>query len=240
MSRSLHMWKQQLRRHAERFDNPPATMKALADLLILRGEPRRGAEVYEGNARGARMGSRDWRWLGYMRKRGNRKKASSCCCGTMTRPDPAYAEEYWLIAGESCYAAWPGCLCKQSIRKGAGASGPTMRKYSNICNVWRHVIATIKKANNCALWMGSSKARRRFAAAHAFFLEAEKSGGARSVALACRRDASSTPDAMAQAPDYWYFRVHAQNGRVESGMRPASHCRRFCVCGVLTLKLRRP
>ena len=30
----------QLRRHAERFNNPPATIKALADVLVLKGEPQ--------------------------------------------------------------------------------------------------------------------------------------------------------------------------------------------------------
>ncbi len=44
---SLHMWNSNCGVHAERFDNPPPTMKALADLLILQGKPRAALNVYE-------------------------------------------------------------------------------------------------------------------------------------------------------------------------------------------------
>jgi len=38
---------QQLRRHAEHFKNPPVTLKALADVLILEGKPRAALAVYQ-------------------------------------------------------------------------------------------------------------------------------------------------------------------------------------------------
>ncbi|WP_213537233.1 tetratricopeptide repeat protein [Nitrosospira sp. NRS527] len=86
---------QQLRRHAERFDNPPPTMKALADLLILQGKPRAALKVYE-EMPDTRDGQQQLALARVYEEAGETQKSFDLLHGIKS-PDPAYAEAYWLL-----------------------------------------------------------------------------------------------------------------------------------------------
>lgn len=102
---------QQLRRHAERFDNPATTLKALAEVLVLQGKPRAALTVYE-----AMPYMEDWRQkLALARlyeEAGDVQKSFQLLLREIDSPDPAFAEEYWLLLanvstqlGQDAYAS---------------------------------------------------------------------------------------------------------------------------------------
>lgn len=102
---------QQLRRHAERFDNPPATLKALAEVLVLQGKPRAALTLYE-----EMPDMQDWRQkLALARlyeEAGDVQKSFQLLLREIDSPDPAFAEEYWLLLanvstqlGQDAYAS---------------------------------------------------------------------------------------------------------------------------------------
>ena len=203
------------------------------------GSPRQaagGADVATGQPAG-RTGSRDWRWRGYMRKPETCKGVSTYCCGITIRPIRRMLKSIGFCWQRLLRSLGKDAYADKAYEK-ALASVPTTLKYLKICSVWRRVIAMIKKANVRALRMGSSKARRRSAAAHAFFLEAEKLARAGPLALAGRRNASSTRQRWPRRPITGTF-TRCAKWPVETGMRPVMSLRQILRCGARIRKLPR-
>lgn len=87
---------QQLRRHAERFDKPPAIMKALADVLVLQGKPRAAVMVYA-EMPDTQNGQQRLALAKLYEEAGNAQKSFDLLLRESDSPDPAYAQEYWLL-----------------------------------------------------------------------------------------------------------------------------------------------
>ena len=126
----------------------PQTMKALADVLVLQGKPRRRSR-YVRKCLIRRTGSKDWRWPGCMKKRETRKRVSTCCCGSPTRPDPAYAEEYWLLLANVATQLGQDTYASKAYEKVLSLRPNDVEVLEHLQR-WRHVIAMIKKANSLA------------------------------------------------------------------------------------------
>lgn len=101
----------QLRRHAERFDNPPPILKALVEVLVLQGKPDAALTLYEDMPE---IQDRRQR-LALARlyeEAGNTQKGFQLLLRDIDSPDPASAEEYWLLLakvstqlGQDAYAS---------------------------------------------------------------------------------------------------------------------------------------
>ncbi len=87
---------QQLRKHAERFDNPPETMKALTDVLVLQGKPRAALTLYE-EMPDTQNGQQRLALAKLYEEAGNAQKSFNLLLRESDSPDPAYAEEYWRL-----------------------------------------------------------------------------------------------------------------------------------------------
>ncbi|SOD42039.1 tetratricopeptide repeat protein [Nitrosovibrio sp. Nv4] len=87
---------EQLRRHAERFDDPPAIMKALADLLVLQGKPLEAIKVYE-EMPDKQNGQQRLALARLYEEAGNAQKSFELLFRESGAPDAGYAEEYWLL-----------------------------------------------------------------------------------------------------------------------------------------------
>lgn len=101
----------QLRRHAERFDNPPATLKALAEVLVLQGKPSAALALYEDMPE-MQDGQQRLALARLYEEAGNTEKSFQVLLREIDSPDPAYAEEYWLLLakvstqlGQDAYAS---------------------------------------------------------------------------------------------------------------------------------------
>lgn len=87
---------QQLRQHAERFDNPAATMKALADVLILQGKPGAVLALREDLPEAENIQQRiDLARL--YDEAGNAQKSFDLLLQDSGSPGQRHTEEYWLL-----------------------------------------------------------------------------------------------------------------------------------------------
>ena len=87
---------QQLRKHAERFDNPSETVKALTDVLVLQGKPRAALSLYE-EMPDTHNGRQRLALAKLYEEAGNAQKSFNLLLRESGSPDPAYAEEYWRL-----------------------------------------------------------------------------------------------------------------------------------------------
>ncbi|MEO8992706.1 MAG: tetratricopeptide repeat protein [Nitrosospira sp.] len=160
------------------------------------------------------MGSKSWRWPGYMKKRGKRKKASNYCfreSSPRIHRMPKRTGYYWLKSLRN----WVRIPMQAKPTKMRWRFGQMTWKYSTTCNVWRCDIATIKKSEQLARY-GWDRLRRiedlqrlmRFSWKRKNLEELDQW-----LSLA-----ESLPS-IAQAPDYWYFRSMR---KMASGERDAA------------------
>jgi tetratricopeptide (TPR) repeat protein len=101
----------QLRRHAERFGNPPPIVKALAEVLVLQGKPDAALALYEDMPE-MQDGRQRLALARLYEEAGNTQKSFQLLLREIDSPDPAYAEEYWLLLakvsgqlGQDAYAS---------------------------------------------------------------------------------------------------------------------------------------
>ncbi len=87
---------QQLRRHAERFGNPPEILKALAEILVLQGRPQAALTVYEGMPE-MQTAQQRLALARLYEEAGNTQKSFDLLLRDLDSPDPASAETYWLL-----------------------------------------------------------------------------------------------------------------------------------------------
>jgi tetratricopeptide (TPR) repeat protein len=102
---------QQLRRHAERFNDPAPTLKALAQVLVLQGKPRAALTLYE-EIPNIEDASQKLALARLYEKAGNPQKSFQLLLQDIESPDPAHAEDYWLLLanvstqlGQDAYAS---------------------------------------------------------------------------------------------------------------------------------------
>lgn len=196
----------QLRRHAERFNNPPATVKALSDVLVLKGEPQAALKLRQGQP-DVENGEQRMALARLFEETGNVQKSFDLLLRDIDSPDPSYAEEYWLL------------LAKVAVRLGKDAYAS--KAYEKVLSfrpddveILEHLQRLAarhrddKKSEQLARY-GWDRLKRvedlqrlmRFSWKRENWQELDHW-----LALADEMRAS-TPIAMAQAPDYWYFRA---------------------------------
>jgi polysaccharide biosynthesis protein PelB len=196
----------QLRRHAERFNNPPATVKALADVLVLKGEPQAALTLRQGQP-DVENGQQRMALAQLFEEAGNVQKSFDLLLRDVDSPDPSYAEEYWVL------------LAKVAARLGKDAYAS--KAYEKILSFRPDDVETLehlqrlaarhrddKKSEQLARY-GWDRLKRvedlqrlmRFSWKRENWQELDQW-----LALADEMRAAA-PSVMAQAPDYWYFRA---------------------------------
>ncbi|SEA55218.1 tetratricopeptide repeat protein [Nitrosospira multiformis] len=86
----------QLRRHAERFGNPPPILNALVEVLVLQGKPDAALTLYEDMPE-IQDGRQRLALARLYEEAGNTQKSFQLLLRDIDSPPPASAEEYWLL-----------------------------------------------------------------------------------------------------------------------------------------------
>jgi tetratricopeptide (TPR) repeat protein len=208
----------QLRRHAEQFNNPPTAVKALTDVLVLKGDPQAAVTLRQGQPDGEN-GQQRMELARLLEEAGNVQKSFELLLRDADSPDPSYAEEYWLL------------LAKVAVRLGKDAYAS--KAYEKVLSLRPDDVETLehlqrlaarhrddKKSEQLAHY-GWDRLKRvddlqrlmRFSWKRENWQELDHW-----LALADEMRASA-PSVMAQAPDYWYFRAMR---KMASGERDAA------------------
>jgi hypothetical protein len=196
----------QLRNHAERFNNPPATVKALADVLVLKGEPQAALTLRQGQPDGEN-GQQRLALARLFEEAGNVQRSFDLLLRDYDAPDPSYAEEYWLFLAKVATRLGKDAYASKAYEKVLGFRPDDVEILEHLQRLAaRH--RDDKKSEQFARY-GWDRLKRvedlqrlmRFAWKRENWRELDQW-----LALADEMRASK-PDAMAQAPDYWYFRA---------------------------------
>ncbi|MEO9075073.1 MAG: tetratricopeptide repeat protein [Nitrosospira sp.] len=107
---------QQLRRHAERFENPVETLKALSQVLILQGKPRAALAVYQ-DMPAAQTGQQRMALARLYEEAGDSQKSFELLREFDT-PDPEYAEAYWLLLAKVSTQLGQDAYAEKAYEKG--------------------------------------------------------------------------------------------------------------------------
>ncbi|MDE2367086.1 MAG: tetratricopeptide repeat protein, partial [Betaproteobacteria bacterium] len=196
---------QQLRRHAERFRNPPATLKALADVLTLQGKPRAALAVYQ-EMPDAGSGRQRIDLARLYEEAGNPQKSFELLLQEFDSPGEAHGEEYWLLLAKVSTQLGQDAYAGRAYEKALTLRPNDVEILENLQRLAvRH--RDDKKSERLAHY-GWDRLQRvedlqrlmRFSWKRQNWEELD-----RWLSLADEMQ-SGRPSAMAQAPDYWYFR----------------------------------
>ncbi|MDQ3186143.1 MAG: tetratricopeptide repeat protein [Pseudomonadota bacterium] len=190
---------QQLRRHAERFNNPAETLKALAQVLILQGKPREALAVQQ-EMPAMQNGQQRLALARLYEEAGNAQKSFELL-REFDLPDPEYAEAYWLMLakvstqlGQDTYAekAYEKALF---LRPNDGAILESLQRLAV-----RH--RDDKKSERLALY-GWERLKRIEDLQRLMRFSWKRKNWEEVVHWLSL--AEEMPAAIAQASDYWYF-----------------------------------
>jgi tetratricopeptide (TPR) repeat protein len=197
---------QQLRRHAEHFQNPPAALKALADVLILEGKPRAALAVYQEMPEAASSQQRmDLARL--YEEAGNAQKSFEILLQELDSPRQAHGEEYWLLLAKVSTQLGQDTYASRAYEKALTLRPSDVEILENLQRLAvRH--RDDKKSERLAHY-GWDRLQRvedlqrlmRFSWKRQNWEELDHW-----LSLADEMQ-SAKPSALAQAPDYWYFRA---------------------------------
>ena len=225
----------QLRQHAERFNNPPATVKALSDVLVLRGEPQAALTLRQSQPE-VEDGQQRLELARLFEEAGNVQRSFDLLLRDYDTPGPSYAEEYWLLLAKVATRLGKDAYASKAYEKVLGFRPDDAEILDNLQRLAaRH--RDDKKSEQLARY-GWDRLKRVEDLQQLMRLAWKRENWRElgPVARACRRDAVVHARRDGSGARLLVLPRHAQDGRVASGMRPVSHCRRFCACGVRTLK----
>ena len=209
----------QLRQHAERFNNPPATVKALADVLVLKGEPQAALTLRQGQPE-VENGQQRLELARLFEEAGNVQRSFDLLLRDYDAPGPSYAEEYWLLLAKVATRLGKDAYASKAYEKVLGFRPDDVEILENLQRLAaRH--RDDKKSEQLARY-GWDRLKRvedlqrlmRFSWKRENWRELDQW-----LALADEMR-SSRPDAMAQAPDYWYFRAMRKMAEWRAGCGP--------------------
>jgi tetratricopeptide (TPR) repeat protein len=196
---------QQLRRHAEHFQNPPTILKALTDVLVLEGKPRAALAVYQ-EMPDAKGGQQRMDLARLYEEAGNVQKSFELLLQDLDSPAQAHAEEYWLL------------LAKVSTQLGQDAYAS--RAYEHALTLRPGDVEILENLQRLAVRHRDDKKSERLAR-YGWDRLQRVEDLQRLMRFSWKRQnwqeldhwlalademQSTGPSAMAQAPDYWYFR----------------------------------
>jgi Tfp pilus assembly protein PilF len=191
---------QQLRRHADRFGDPPATLKALAQVLILQGKPQAALALYEEIPDIEDAGQK----LALARlyeEAGNPQKSFQLLLRSIDAPDPAHAEEYWLLLANVSMQLGQDVYASKAYEKALALRPNDVEILENLQRLAvRH--HDDKKSERLA-WYGWERLRRiedlqrlmRFSWKRQNWEELDR-----------LLEVAERLPSISQASDYWYFR----------------------------------
>jgi len=197
---------QQLRHHAEHFQNPPTTLKALTDVLILEGKPRAALAIYQEmpDAKSARQ-RMDLARL--YEEAGNTQKSFEILLQELDSPGQAHDEEYWLLLakvstqlGQDTYAsrAYEQALALRpnnvEILENLQRLAVRHRDDKKSERLARYGWDRLQRVEDLQRLMRFSWKRQNWQELDHWLLLADEMQSAK-------------PSEIAQAPDYWYFRA---------------------------------
>jgi tetratricopeptide (TPR) repeat protein len=208
----------QLRRHAERFDNPPPILKALVEVLVLQGKPDAALALYEDMPQ--MQDARQRLALARLyEEAGNAQKSFQLLLRDIDSPDSASAEEYWLLLAKVSTQLGQDAYASKAYEKALALRPNDVEILENLQRLaLRH--HDDKKSEQLARY-GWEKLKRiedlqrlmRFSWKRGNWDELDH----------WLKVAEKLPSAT-QAPDYWYFQAMRKMARGEkSAARDALH-----------------
>ncbi|WP_090827128.1 tetratricopeptide repeat protein [Nitrosovibrio tenuis] len=210
---------QQLRRHAEHFQNPATTLKALADVLVLQGKPRAALAVYQ-EMPGVESTRQRMDLARLYDEAGNAQKSFELLLQELDSPGQAHAEEYWLLLGRISTQLGQDAYASRAYEKALILRPNDVEIIENLQRLAvRH--RDDKKSERLARY-GWDHLRRiedlqrlmRFSWKRQDWEELDHW-----LSLADEMQ-SAKPSALAQATDYWYFQSMR---KMVNGQREAAH-----------------
>ena len=193
-------------------------MKALSDVLVLKGEPQAALTLRQSQPE-VEDGQQRLELARLFEEAGNVQKSFDLLLRDYDTPGPSYAEEYWLLLAKVATRLGKDAYASKAYEKVLGFRPDDAEILDNLQRLAaRH--RDDKKSEQLARY-GWDRLKRvedlqqlmRLAWKRENWRELDQW-----LALADEMQAIE-PGAMAQAPDYWYFRACAR-WPVASGMRP--------------------
>jgi polysaccharide biosynthesis protein PelB len=209
---------QQLRDHAARFHNPPETLKALEEVLVLQGRPQAALAVRQEMP--AAQGGRERLALARLyEEAGDTQKSFELLLRESDQPDPAYAEAYWLLLARVATQLGKDSYAETAYEKALALRPNDARILENLQRLAvRH--RDDKKSERLAHYGWDRLKRVEDLQRLMLFSWKQKNWEELDHWLSLAEEMSSTqPSAMLQAPDYWYFRAIR---KMASGERDAA------------------
>ena len=195
---------QQLRRHAEHFQNPPATLKALADVLILQGKPRAALALYQ-EMPGAESSRQRMEMARLYEEAGNAQKSFELLLQEFDSPSQAHAEEYWLLLAKVSTQLGQDSYASRAYEKALILRPNDVEILENLQRLaMRH--RDDKKSERLARYGWDRLQRIEDLQRLMRFAWKRQNWGELDHWLSLADEMqSANPTAMEQVPDYWYF-----------------------------------
>lgn len=190
---------QQLRGHAERFNNPPETLKALAQVLVLQGKPSAALAIHQ-EMPTVRNGQQRLALAKLYEDAGHAQKSFELLREFDT-PDPEYAEAYWLLLAKVSTQLGQDAYAEKAYEKMLVLRPDDVRILENLQRLAvRH--RDDKKSEHLAHY-GWERLRRIEDLQRLMRFSWKRKNWEEVMHWLSLADAM--PSAIAQAPDYWYF-----------------------------------
>lgn len=197
---------QQLRQHAARFNNPPETLKALTEVLVLQGKPRAALDVPQGEPMA--MSGRERLALARLyEEAGEAQKSFELLSQEPGTPNPADAEAYWFLLARVATQLGKDPHAEKAYEKLLELRPNDVNVLENLQRLAvrhrddkkserlaRYGWERLKRIEDLQRLMLFSWKRKNWQELEQWLAAADKLGAA-------------NPRLLEQAPDYWYFRA---------------------------------
>ena len=189
----------QLRLHAERFNNPVETMKALGQVLVLQGKPGAALTVYQ-EMPAAQNGQQRLALARLYEESGDAKKSFELL-REFDSPEAEYAEAYWLFLAKVSTQLGQDSYAEKAYEKALTFRPKDVEILENLQRLAvRH--RNDKKSERLARYGWEHLQRIEDLQRLMRFSWKRKNWGELEHWLSL---AEGMPSALAHAPDYWYF-----------------------------------
>jgi predicted Zn-dependent protease len=209
---------QQLRRHAARFNNPPETLKALTEVLVLQGKPHAALAIPQGEP-GTMSGRERLALAKLYEEAGEAQKSFELLSREPGPPDPADAEAYWLLLARVATQLGKDPHAEKAYEKLLELRPNDVNALENLQRLAvRH--RDDKKSERLARYGWDRLKRIEDLQRLMLFSWKRKNWQELQQWLAAADELAATnPRLLEQASDYWYFRAIS---KITSGDRDAA------------------
>jgi len=209
---------QALRRHAARFNNPPETLKALTEVLVLQGKPQAALDVPHGEPM-AMSGRERLALAALYEEAGETQKSFELLMREPATPNAADAEAYWFLLAR--------------VATQLGKDPHAEKAYEKLLELRPNDVNVLENLQRLAIRHRDDKKSERLARygwerlkriedlqrLMLFSWKRKNWQELEQWLAAADKLAAANPGLIEQAPDYWYFRAI---GKMTSGDRDAA------------------